>query len=276
MGRKYTYQEVKGDFERVGYILLSTEYINSHAYLEYICPHHPEKPKKIRYGNFRRGQRCINCSSKKRGNSFRTSQEEAEKEFSKKGYRLIDKYDTNDKKMRFICSQHPDKETYMSLTNLLKGHECRYCAFEKLSGENSPNWKGGVSTIRRFFRDMIEEWRVQTLIKYDRRCFISGEYTKSLEVHHSIPFHKIRDIVLNRLKININEISIRGELTTIEQDLIKKEMQSIHRNICGFPIKRELHNLFHSLYGNDVNYGHLKEFKERWERGEFNNGLEAL
>jgi len=42
MSRKYTYEEVKKEFERRGYKLLSKEYKNAREKLEYICPkgHH--------------------------------------------------------------------------------------------------------------------------------------------------------------------------------------------------------------------------------------------
>jgi hypothetical protein len=277
MPNKYTYEEVKKDFEEVGYILISTEYVNSHAYLEYICPDHLEEVKKIRYANFKRGQRCINCSSKKRGDLFRISQEKAEEEFQKRGYTLIDKYDTNMKNVQFICPCHPDKDTTMSLSNLIKGHECRFCAFDKLRGENSPSWNGGTSPLRRFFRDMIEEWRVESLIKFDRKCFITGEKHRDLEVHHLFPFYKVRDIVLSKLDINIENKTNRNDFTKEEQERLREELINKHRYICGIPIKKDLHILFHKLYGGDVNYSDLKEFKSRYKRGEFNlNGMEII
>ncbi|RYI30480.1 hypothetical protein EVU96_08690 [Bacillus infantis] len=269
MGQKYTYEQVKRDFENVGYTLVSTEYVNSHSYLEYICPVHPEETKKIKYGNFKRGQRCVNCSSKKRGDTFRRTQVEVESEFIKRGYILLDKYDTNDKAMRFFCPKHPNENTMTSFMNLLKGHECRFCAFEKLRGENSPNWKGGASSLKRFFRDCLNEWRVEIILRHNRRCFITGEITRNLEVHHVFPFYKIRDIVLNKLNIDLQGKGERGDIPLHDQEKLRNELTRLHKNICGFPLKRDVHILFHKIYGDDVSYKELKEFKQRYASGEF-------
>lgn len=59
---KYTYEQVKKEFENCGYNLLSDTYKSNLAKLRYICPKHPDKDQKMSISNLIRGQRCSYCS----------------------------------------------------------------------------------------------------------------------------------------------------------------------------------------------------------------------
>ena len=60
MGKKKTIEEIKQAFEKEGYILLSTEYINAHNKLDYICP--KGHRHSITWSKFNTGRRCPKCS----------------------------------------------------------------------------------------------------------------------------------------------------------------------------------------------------------------------
>lgn len=72
VGRK-TYEEIKDEFEKRGYILVSEkeEYVNARSIMRYICPRHPESINSIVYSNFHNGQGCPHCKSSKGENKIR-------------------------------------------------------------------------------------------------------------------------------------------------------------------------------------------------------------
>jgi hypothetical protein len=63
---EHTYDEVKLEFEKRGYKLISTTYKNANINLKYICPHHPSNPNSICYSNLRKGAGCNYCAIEKR------------------------------------------------------------------------------------------------------------------------------------------------------------------------------------------------------------------
>lgn len=65
MAAKLTYEFVNKQFEKRGYILTSTEYINTRQNLEYFCP--KGHPGTICYANFSQGAGCKECSYIERG-----------------------------------------------------------------------------------------------------------------------------------------------------------------------------------------------------------------
>jgi hypothetical protein len=67
--RKYSYEEVKSIFESRGCILLSTEYLNNHQKLHYICSCGNEDWKSLYM--FIQGQSCYECGLKKLSNSLK-------------------------------------------------------------------------------------------------------------------------------------------------------------------------------------------------------------
>ena len=62
-GQVITYEVVKKSFEKEGFTLLSTEYINAIAKLDYICP--KGHKHSITWNAFKNGQRCHKCNNSK-------------------------------------------------------------------------------------------------------------------------------------------------------------------------------------------------------------------
>lgn len=57
--KKHTIVFVREQFEKDGYVLLTTEYINNKQHLEYICPNNHFG--KTQFGNWQHGYRCKKC-----------------------------------------------------------------------------------------------------------------------------------------------------------------------------------------------------------------------
>lgn len=63
--KKFTYEEVKAEFEKYGYEMISMEYINKTTHLDVLCP---KKHKcRVTYAHFRIGSRCFTCCPNSKG-----------------------------------------------------------------------------------------------------------------------------------------------------------------------------------------------------------------
>jgi len=94
---KKTIEEVRKEFEKREYILLSKEYKNNQQKLKILCPN--KHNIEIIYQSFQQGIGCSVCS----GNNKKTI-EEVKKEFEKRGYILLSKeYKNNHKKLKILC-----------------------------------------------------------------------------------------------------------------------------------------------------------------------------
>lgn len=63
---KYTFEDVKRDFEAKGYELLETKYVDCHTKMAYICPKHRDRGVQyIRYYALRQGRGCKYCNESK-------------------------------------------------------------------------------------------------------------------------------------------------------------------------------------------------------------------
>lgn len=126
MPRKKTLEEVKEYFEKEGYNLLSTEYINSKTKLDYICPNGHKHS--ITWNDFQSGARCPECC----GNIV--TFEKVKQAFEKEGYKLLSKaYKDNKTKLRYICPNgHKHSICWNSFSN---GCRCPDCSRENVKSK---------------------------------------------------------------------------------------------------------------------------------------------
>lgn len=121
---KLSYKQVAREFVERGYTLLEKEYINSTTKMRYMCPEHPHKKTKITYKNLRNGHGCPYCAGK-----GRLTFDEVKEEFKGRGYELLEtEYIDSGHRMRFVCPNHPNKDTRISFSSLRRGSGCAYCA----------------------------------------------------------------------------------------------------------------------------------------------------
>lgn len=111
---------VRNAFSSEGYVLKSTEYVNSRQKLDYICPNGHKHC--VAWGHWISGRRCPFCSNKvKKTIGFVRS------EFEKEGYILVSKkYVNANTKLEFICPKgHKHSITWH---NWDTGRRCGICA----------------------------------------------------------------------------------------------------------------------------------------------------
>lgn len=135
MKKKLTYTYIKSKFEEVGYILLSSEYINN-IKLNYKCSNGHEHS--IRWDHFNSGVRCPTCDGQ-----TKPSIDFVKETFAKEGYKLLSKhYINNSTKLNYMCNEGHQHE--ISWQKFKAGRRCPSCWSKKRSNATSPNWKGGV------------------------------------------------------------------------------------------------------------------------------------
>jgi len=140
--KKFTFNEVLALFEKEGYTLLSTEYINSRTKLKYRCP--KGHINTVSLSNWNQGVRCRECQKDRIYSSFRKDLNEIEQSFISEGWEVdLSIYKNADSKLTCVCPQgHIQTKSW---NRWLKGHRCAICYSLNAIGENSPAWKGGKS-----------------------------------------------------------------------------------------------------------------------------------
>jgi hypothetical protein len=117
---KLTYEYVKEYFEKYGYTLISTEYINCMEKLEYLCP--KGHLAAMKFNSFQQGKRCPKCA----GNMKKTI-EEVKGIFESRKYELLStEYKNVSTKLKVSCPE--GHETFIVLDSFNNGHGCAICA----------------------------------------------------------------------------------------------------------------------------------------------------
>lgn len=120
MVKKLTYEFVKSKFEEEGYELLSTEYVNCYAKLEYICP--KGHKHSTAWYKWVQDRRCPHCY----GNA-KVTIKQVRSSFEKEGYILLTKiYTGNKQKLEYVCSN--GHQHFIRWNDWQTGYRCPYCS----------------------------------------------------------------------------------------------------------------------------------------------------
>ena len=145
----------------------------------------------------------------------------------------------------------------------------------KINGENSSNWKGGITPISIYLRHLliVKQWFNDSKKQANYTCELTGKVGYKLNTHHLKAFNTI---VLEAHELhNIQIHEIIGEYTKEELHKLEEYVVSWHKDSSNAVVlSEEVHDLFHSLYGKGNNTKEqFEEFKERYLNGEFNDLL---
>lgn len=273
--------KIRYEFENRRYLLFETEYVNDKQKFRYICLKHDHEIQQIRIDKFRSGKGCRFCSKENRNKNIKDSRripfEKVYNDFKELGYIIQDseeKYINQRTKLKCICLKHPNEPQYICYLSVLRRHQsCKCCISESRSGSNSPFWKGGVKELSEYLRFHLSDWKDDSLKKYNYTCYITMQKgSGNLEIHHTKPFHEIRDSVIERLDFPLYKTI--GEYSEEELNLCLNEIIKEHSNIEGIPMLNYIHTLFHKVYGYDnLSIEEVNEFKQRYLSGEFKEYL---
>jgi len=214
--------------------------------------------------------------TKKHNKHKKYTYEIAYAEFAKRGFiLLLQEYKSSQLPLKFICPKHPNIIQEKSLNNLIfnrcsSGNGCNICRIESLYGVGSYLWKGGIAPLNIYLRDYIVEWKKNSMASCNYKCAITGE--KFDDIHHLYSYNKILKEIIDECNLPIyTEIS---EYTKEELDLLKLKNIEIHgRHPLGVCLCKEVHKIYHNLYGDDNTPEQFEEFKVRYNNGEFDTKL---
>lgn len=175
---KKTFEEVRGFFEADGYQLLTEEYINSSQKLKYICPIGHEH--NITWRCWNQGKRCYYCFG-----NIGKSIVYIKDSFEKEGYTLLTtEYINNRQKLKYICPNgHKHEITWADWDS--GNNSCPICYIENNFGENTSQWKGGISKLP-YCREWTRSYKEEIKERDSHRCLNPYCFggAKRLHVHH--------------------------------------------------------------------------------------------
>lgn len=135
-------------------------------------------------------------------------------------------------------------------------------------GDLSPQWKGGITSIRQHIRLFVGEWYDNCKQQANYECELTHKKGR-LNVHHLYSLSNIIKDAHDNYDISIKD-QIK-DYTEKELELIKTYINEYHKdNSNAIVLIEDVHKLFHSLYGyGDNTPEQFEEFKERYLAGEF-------
>jgi hypothetical protein len=121
--KKHSYEFIKSEFEKRGWVLLSTEYIDSNQKLDFICDRGHKH--QLRYSHFKSGAGCFLCAHEDKRTKLNDLKEEVESE----GYQLLTtNYKDSKQKLNLICPE--GHKISMSKNSWRNGSRCGVCYSE--------------------------------------------------------------------------------------------------------------------------------------------------
>lgn len=189
MSKKLTIEFVRKQFDKEGYTLLTTEYINSWTFLKYICPKGHKRT--VTWNGWQQGRRCAGCF----GNG-RLTIGFVRNSFEEEGYILLTtRYINCYQKLEYIC---PEKhECNISWLNWEKGKRCRRCWYEKNKGKNNCNYNVNLTKKDRQDKRKYHEYYVWRIAVYERdgyTCQVCLKCGGSLVAHHLRSYSNNKDL----------------------------------------------------------------------------------
>lgn len=155
-------------------------------------------------------------------------------------------------KLVFYCENHGVFN--ISWNSIQQGKGCYQCWIERVSGENSYLWKGGISTLSDYIRKKgLPSWKKDSFKKYNYQCDISGIHNDVLVIHHvNRNYSDILYETMNILKLQMHQEI--NKYTEKELQLIEEKCLELHYKYgLGVCLIEKIHNEFHSIYGKTKN-----------------------
>jgi len=130
---RHNYQYVKSFFEERGCGLVSTEYINNHTKLDYICE--CGNPASTIFNSFQKGHRCKECGINKNKEKRKHTYQYVKDYFKERGCVLLSKeYIGCGEKLDYTCSC--GEPTTICFSSFQQGKGCVKCGIEKRKQTN--------------------------------------------------------------------------------------------------------------------------------------------
>jgi hypothetical protein len=148
---------IKNEFKKEGYILISTEYINSRTKLEFMCPNGHKHS--IKWNHWKSGHRCGRCCG-----NIDVCYDDIKQSFNGEGYVLLsDRYINSQTKLNVVCPE--GHEHSIDWDHWKCGKRCAECY---------GNAKITIDMVRQSFEDegyvLLSDECANNNTKMDFRC----------------------------------------------------------------------------------------------------------
>jgi hypothetical protein len=163
------FKQIKQSFEKEGYKLLSTEYVNAKTYLNFICPNGHNH--KITWNAWQSGRRCGKCYHIKISYTY----EQIKQSFEKEEYTLISTEYINAKSyIEYICQHGHNHKIIGSAWQ--QGQRCPECSFID-----------GSSKTEKEVREYVIKNYTGIILSNDRTLILNPKTGKFLELDIWLP-----------------------------------------------------------------------------------------
>jgi len=136
---------------------------------------------------------------------------------------------------------------------------------EKRRGVNSNFWNGGITKLRLFIANRTKTWKRKSAKLCEYKCIITGDI--KYEVHHLYPLNKIIEDAF--FQLNIRESEFINYHTEDDFSILLNKIEEIHyQHSFGVCLRKDIHKLFHKIYGDDCDPEDFYEFYDKVQCGE--------
>ena len=194
------------------------------------------------------------------------------KDFIKKGFTCHNKNCQNSWNYKRSGENHPMYgKKRPEHSEFMKGENNSMYGVHR-TGENAPNWQGGITPIQKHLRNIIEPFMETHKRSLNYTCELTGK-NGGVNSHHIYPFVNIVHDAHNKntitIKPNVCDYSTE-ELKTLEDYVLSLHVIGDYSNMIL--LADNVHDQFHKKHGKDHNptltveaaYQRMEEFKITW------------
>jgi hypothetical protein len=139
------------------------------------------------------------------------------------------------------------------------------------------NWKGGLTPLITYFRAILYEWKLDSLKEYNFKCALTDTNNNDLEIHHAN--ENFSDMVYKTFEIL--KLPVYDNMTYYNEDELKSInkifLELNYKSGLGIPLKKSIHQLYHTIYGKENNdEEQFKNFVQSYRLDEFNGQLKLM
>ena len=182
----------------------------------------------------------------------------------------------NSKKVWIKCKRgiHEDFQRYPHKITDNNWSYCPECWKEfdkKESMKNSKCYKGGITPLYEHLRSCIRPWIIDSFDYYNRTCVLTDcKNNSNLVIHHIYQFSYIVEESLQELNLEVKpqiNLDSEEELKSIEELVLQKH----YKHGFGICISKEVHKLFHHIYGyTNTIPKDWEDFERDFKKGKYN------
>ena len=123
--------------------------------------------------------------------------------------------------------------------------------------------------LNKYLRGNIYQWKLNSIAACNNQCILSG--SKDYAIHHLYNFQTILDMYVDEYDIQVFD-SV-NDYTKQELEYIVETFNIFHSQFpLGVCVDKELHKLFHHLYGKTFNTPEQwEEFSNNYKKGKYNH-----